>query len=83
MKLKEKGDPIDRRRYQRLIGKLIYLSHTRLDIAFTMSLVSQFMHDPYKKRLEDVYRILKYLKMTLGKGLYFRKKQRTKCRGFY
>ncbi|RVW34482.1 Retrovirus-related Pol polyprotein from transposon RE1 [Vitis vinifera] len=28
------SNPIDRERYQRLVGKLIYLAHTRLDIAF-------------------------------------------------
>ena len=37
---------IDKGLYQRLVGKLIYLSHTRPDIAFDVSVVSQFMHDP-------------------------------------
>ena len=32
--------------YQRLVGRLIYLSHTRPDIAFAISMVSQFMHAP-------------------------------------
>ena len=40
-KLRMKADnSIDRGRYQRLIGKLIYLAHTRLDITFAISLVS-------------------------------------------
>ena len=75
MKSKEKGVPIDRGRYQRLVGKLIYISHTRLDIAFAVSVVSQFMQDPYEEHLEAVYYILKYLKMTPEKGLYFRKNE--------
>ncbi|XP_062113078.1 uncharacterized mitochondrial protein AtMg00810-like [Humulus lupulus] len=29
-----KGEPIDKGRYQQLVGKLIYLSHTRPNIAF-------------------------------------------------
>ena len=29
----EKEEPVDRGIYQRIVGKLIYLSHTRLDIA--------------------------------------------------
>ena len=36
----------DRGQYQRLVGKLIYLSHTRPDIAYAVGVVSQFMHQP-------------------------------------
>lgn len=36
--------PTDKGRYQTLVGKLIYLSHTRPDIAYAVSVVSQFMH---------------------------------------
>ncbi|KAA3452463.1 Copia protein [Gossypium australe] len=37
---------VDRGSYQRLVGMLIYLAHTRPDIAFTVSMVGQFMHNP-------------------------------------
>ena len=40
------GIPVDKGRYQRLVGRLIYLSHTRPDIAYAISMVSQFMHSP-------------------------------------
>ena len=49
------GDKVNTTRYQKLMGKLIYLSHTRPNIAFVVSLVSQFMHSPYKKHLEALY----------------------------
>ncbi|XP_022018834.1 uncharacterized mitochondrial protein AtMg00810-like [Helianthus annuus] len=38
------GELADKERYQRLVGKLIYLSHTRPDIAYAVGVVSQFMH---------------------------------------
>ena len=36
-------------RDQRLVRKLIYLSHTRPDIGFAISVVSPFMHSPYEE----------------------------------
>ncbi|XP_050890945.1 uncharacterized mitochondrial protein AtMg00240-like [Lathyrus oleraceus] len=64
---------VDTGRYQRLVGKLIYLSHTQPDIAFSVSVVSQFMHSPFEEHLEAVYRILRYLKGNPGKRLFFKK----------
>ncbi|XP_031283171.1 uncharacterized protein LOC116141841 [Pistacia vera] len=55
------GDtPVAKGRYYRLVGKLIYLSHTRLDIAFSVSVVSQHMNNPQEKHLEVVNRSLRY-----------------------
>jgi len=68
----ESGDPVNKERYQRLVGRLIYLCHTRPDIAYAVSVVSRYMHDPRSGHLEAVYRILRYLKNSPGKGLIFR-----------
>ena len=38
--LVEGGKSVNKESYQRLVGKLIYLSHTRLHIAFFVSVVS-------------------------------------------
>ncbi|XP_059654522.1 secreted RxLR effector protein 161-like [Cornus florida] len=45
----------------------------QLDIAYAVSVVSQFMRNPKESHLKAVYRILQYLKGTLGRGILFKK----------
>ena len=65
------GKPTDKERFQGLVRKLIYLSHTRPDIAFVVGVVSQFMHDTRSVHLEVVYLILRYLISVPRKGILF------------
>lgn len=66
--------PTDRLQYQQLVGKLIYLSHTRPDICYAVSFVSQFMHNPTNEHLKAASRILRYLKSAPRQGLSFKNK---------
>lgn len=66
---------IDKRMYQRLVGKLIYLSHTRPNIAYSVSMISQFVHDSKESHLQAAYRVLHYLKGNPGKGILFKRNQ--------
>ena len=68
----ESGEPLTNpAMYQRLVGRLIYLTNTRPDLAFAVSIVSQFMHTPRTAHLDAVYHILRYLKSCPGLGLFF------------
>jgi hypothetical protein len=67
------GDTMDRKSYQKLAGRLLYLCHTRPDISYAASVVSRYMHDTRSEHLEAIYRILRYLKGNPRKGLWFRK----------
>ena len=84
LKLGEYPDqiPANKERYQRLVGKLIYLSHTRPDIAYAVSVVSQFMHSPSDMHMEAVTRILRYLKGSPGRGIQFKKHGHLKISGY-
>ena len=73
--MSEGGTPTDKEQYQHLVGKLIYLAHTRPDIAYAVGVVSQFMHSPQVEHMEAALRIVKYLKGTPGNGVTFKKKK--------
>lgn len=64
------------------MGKLIYLSHTQPDIAYAVSLVSQFMHSPSEDHMRVVVRILQYLKSSPRRGLMFKKNEHLRIEGF-
>ncbi|XP_050160303.1 secreted RxLR effector protein 161-like [Malus sylvestris] len=74
--------PVDKGRYQRLVGRLMYLAHTRPDLAYALSVVSQYMHDPGKHRMNAVIRILRYLKGSPGKGILFKKNNHLRVEGY-
>uniref|UniRef100_A0A3Q7J883 GAG-pre-integrase domain-containing protein n=1 Tax=Solanum lycopersicum TaxID=4081 RepID=A0A3Q7J883_SOLLC len=61
----------DREQYQKIAGKLIYLAHTRPDIAYAVAVVSRFMHLPQIHHMTAVMRILRYLKGTSCTRIYF------------
>lgn len=56
--------------HRKLIGKLNFLINTRPDLAFSVQLLSQFMHAPTSSHLSTPYHVLKYVKGTLGQGLF-------------
>jgi hypothetical protein len=78
----QSGDPVNRETYQRLVGRLIYLCHTRPDISYAVSVASRYMHDPRTGHMEVVYKILRCLKGTPGRGLWFRKSGHLNLEGY-
>lgn len=44
----------DNERYQKLVGKLLCLSHTQSDIAYAVGVVNQFMYQPHIDHMEAV-----------------------------
>jgi Reverse transcriptase (RNA-dependent DNA polymerase)/Integrase core domain/gag-polypeptide of LTR copia-type/GAG-pre-integrase domain len=59
--------------FQRIVGKLIYLTITRPDIAFVVSYVSQFMQKPMRGHMDLVNQVLRYLKASPGRGIMMKK----------
>ena len=66
------GEPLqDPGRYRQLVGRLTYLTITRSDIFFLVSVVSQFMQSPCDSHWDPVIRILRYIKGTPGQGVLY------------
>lgn len=60
--------------YRSLVGGLIYLTHTCPDIAFFVSVVSQFMDKPSYIHFGAAKRILRYIAGTIGFGIWYSSK---------
>ncbi|XP_071740885.1 uncharacterized mitochondrial protein AtMg00810-like [Rutidosis leptorrhynchoides] len=71
--MEDDAELTDKGQYQRIVGKLTYLAHTRPDIAHAVGVVSQFMHQPQVHHLEAALRIIRYLKKTPGHGVVLKK----------
>lgn len=68
--------------YRRLIGRLIYLTHTRPDISHAISILSQYLSAPCHEHYTATQRILRYIKRDPGLGLYFPSNSTMELRGF-
>eukprot|EP00257_Ricinus_communis_P018990 XP_015577840.1 uncharacterized protein LOC107261645 [Ricinus communis] len=80
----EDGESVsDIGQYQHLVGKLIYLTVTRPDITYAMSMVSQFMHASRTSHSEAIDKILRYLKGTPGQGIWMKKNNTNTIVGFF
>ncbi|GJR20152.1 putative RNA-directed DNA polymerase [Tanacetum coccineum] len=62
----ETSSPVVKMLTVRLVGKLIYLTSTRPDIAYAVHYLSQFMHSPLNSHLNVAMGVLRYLKGSPG-----------------
>jgi len=69
--------------YRELIGTLLYLStHTRLDIAYTVSQLSRFMDSHGPAHHKAALHCLRYLKGTIDRGITYGTDKSEKLIGF-
>lgn len=55
---------------RRLVGKLMY-TITRLDITYAVYKLCQFSSSPKNSHLQAAYKVVHYIKGTVGKGLFY------------
>ncbi|GKC98295.1 ribonuclease H-like domain-containing protein [Tanacetum coccineum] len=57
--------------FQKLVGKLKYMSITRPDISYAVYCLSQHMHSHLQSHFNVGLRVLRYLKMSPSAGIQF------------
>ncbi|GKE37645.1 retrovirus-related pol polyprotein from transposon TNT 1-94 [Tanacetum coccineum] len=67
------GKPVDATLYRGIIGSLMYLTFSRLDLIYAVCLCALYQARPAKTHLQAVKRIFRYLKGTINMGLWYSK----------
>lgn len=73
---------VDAKSYRSLIGKLMYITHSRPDITYSVHLLSRFMNKPTKLHFSAGKRILRYLAGTLNYGIWYKRTDSLNLEGF-
>ena len=69
----KEGVEVDGTLYKQMVGSLMYLTATRLDLMFSVSLISIYMEHPTESHLLAAKRILRYVKGTVEFGVFYKK----------
>jgi hypothetical protein len=81
--LKDEGELFhDPGKYRRLVGKLNYLTITKLDISYAVSVVSPFMESPRVSHWEAATCVIRYLKRAPSHGILYKLNGHLRVEGF-
>jgi hypothetical protein len=62
---------VDATLYRRLVGSLLYLTHTHPDLSFVVGIVSRYIHIPHENHWKEDKRILRYVHDTVQFGIHY------------
>ena len=83
VKLEEAGSPtVNNTLYRQLIGCLLYLTHTRPNISYVVSVASIYMDQPHEIHWRAAKRILNCVQGTRTHGIFYKAKSALDLIGF-
>jgi hypothetical protein len=82
LKLNDGSAPADSKMFRTMVGALQYITLTRPDLSFAINKLSQFMHQPTQVHLQQLKRVLRYLKFTINHSLKLTKPTHLKLQAF-
>jgi hypothetical protein len=73
VKLEDGGDIplVDNTLYRQLVGSLLYLTHSKQDLSYAVSVVSRFMQEPHELHWKVTKHILQYVQGTITFGIHY------------
>jgi hypothetical protein len=69
----DQSEDFDATVYRSLVGSLMYLTATRPDLMFSVSMLSRFMAAPKESHWEAGKRVLRYVRGTIDHGIHYKK----------
>ena len=78
----EAGVKVDSTLYKQMVGSLMYLTATRPDLMFVVSLISRFMENPSELHFGTAKRIMRYVKGTLEFGIWYQREGKSELLGY-
>ncbi|KAK0587736.1 hypothetical protein LWI29_027914 [Acer saccharum] len=82
LRIDDESEEVDATLYRSLVGSLMYLTATRPDLMFSISMLSRFMTSPKKSHWEAGKRILRYVVGTIDHGIHYKKFQESILIGY-
>jgi Reverse transcriptase (RNA-dependent DNA polymerase) len=69
-------------RFRSLVGGLLYLTHSRPNITYSVSIISRFMQAPSAQHMGAAKRVLRYVAGTQNLGLWYKRTDEIKLVGY-
>jgi len=69
----ERGELVNSTKYRKLVGSLIYLTNTRPNLSYLVSILSRFMQEPRESHWNSAKRVLRYIQGTKDFGLLYKR----------
>ena len=76
------GREVDNTYFRQIVESLMYLTLTRPDIMYAVSMISRYMEHSTVKHLNAVRRILCYVRGTFDLGVFYKKGDDSKMVGY-
>jgi hypothetical protein len=76
------GNMVDQKMYRSMIGSLLFVTASRLDVMFNVCMCARFQATPRESHLKATKRILRYLKHTQNIGLWYPKAAKFELIGY-